>query len=72
MDFWDKTRKTESANRAELEGRVADSMDVRMSLMERVENGEISLSDAQKELKVIKRNASKNGKTTRAKAWNNG
>lgn len=51
-------------------GNVADSTDVRMALMQRLHAGEISLEDAQAELKKIKRNAKRNGKLTLKQARN--
>lgn len=54
---------------AENDGRVADSMDVRKALMARVTAGEITLEDAQAELKRIKRNAKRNGMVTRNQAF---
>ena len=71
MDFFDRVRKREAMERLEADGEIADSMDVRMSLMARVRKGEITLETAQKELRNIKRNAAKQGKKTRNKAWIN-
>jgi hypothetical protein len=51
--------------KAEAAGEVADSMDVRMKLMERVHSGEITLEAAQAELAKIKRNAKRSGLKTR-------
>lgn len=50
---------------AEAQGKVADSMEYRIALMKRVDAGEITLEQAQTELKKVKRDAKKNGKTTR-------
>lgn len=58
---WQKTR--------EAEGAVADSTEVRLALMERVHNGEITLEAAQAELKRIKAGAKRAGKITRNQAW---
>ncbi len=55
---------------AEEQGIVADDMDYRLSLVESVHNGDISLEDAQKELRKVKRDAKKNGKLTRNQAFN--
>lgn len=46
---------------AEANAMVADSMDVRLRLMERVHAGEISLEQAQLELKKIKKEANSKG-----------
>lgn len=54
---------------AETAGEVADSLDVRKALLERVRKGEITLEQAQDELKKLKRGAAKAGKTTRSKVW---
>jgi hypothetical protein len=54
---------------AESAGVVADSMEVRMDLMRRVESGEITLAMAQAELKKIKAGAKRAGKLTRAQVY---
>ncbi|HCB1003287.1 TPA: hypothetical protein MYN13_002353 [Klebsiella variicola subsp. variicola] len=56
----------------ESRGLVADSMDVRLKIMERVHCGEITLKQAQDELQKIKRNAKRNGLKTRNQAWREG
>ena len=53
-------------------GNVADSHSVRLDLMKRVESGEITLEEAQRELKKIKSTAKRNGKITRAQAFSQG
>lgn len=65
MDPWVSSRKHDAIKNAEAEGNVADSMEYRMALMERVHKGEITLEQAQADLKRIKRDAKKNGLTTR-------
>ena len=67
-----KTRAEKFADlrAAEEQGIVADDMDYRLSLVERVHSGSITLEDAQKELRKVKRNAKKNGKLTRNQAFN--
>lgn len=57
---------------AEARGTVADSMAVRMALMERVHTREMTLEQAQAELKRIQRGAAAAGKITRAQAFNAG
>lgn len=70
MDFYTKRRmKLDNMKAAEDAGKVADSLEVRMALMKRVHDGELTLEEAQDELSRIKRNAKKNGQTTRAKAY---
>jgi uncharacterized membrane protein YjjP (DUF1212 family) len=63
--------KREAVNKAEQSGVVADSLAVRMALMNRVESGEITLQEAQSQLKNIKKNAKKNGMATRQSVWSN-
>ena len=65
----DKRRNVEEC---EKKGIVADSLDVRMKLMEKVKTGECTLQEVQKELKKIKRDAKKNGMITRSQAYNEG
>lgn len=64
--------KKNAVKAAEESGTVADSMDVRLALMQRVHDGEITLEQAQTQLKKIKSSAKKNGMVTRAKAFNQG
>ncbi|OTA18149.1 hypothetical protein Xbed_03220 [Xenorhabdus beddingii] len=58
--------------KCESDGNIADSTEVRMALMSRVKRGEITLEQAQAELKKIQRTAKKNGMKTRSQAWNEG
>lgn len=64
--------KRAEVNRSDAAGEAADSMDVRKALMARVHAGEITLSEAQAELKRIQRGAKVAGKVTRAQAFNRG
>lgn len=64
--------KREAVKSAEASGQVADSMDVRLAIMQRFHDGEITLEQAQDEIKRIKRNAKKNGQVTRAQAFSRG
>lgn len=64
--------KREAVKDAEAAGRVADSMTVRLALMARVHNGEITLADAQAQLKKIKAGAKKAGLVTRQQAFARG
>jgi hypothetical protein len=57
---------------AEESGKIADSMEVRESLIIRMQAGELTLEQVQDELKKIKRNAKKNGMITRSQAWSRG
>jgi len=61
-----------AVHKAEIDGIVADSLDVRKALMERVTSGEITLAQAQDELAKIKRGAKASGKITREQAYNRG
>ena len=66
----DRVREKQSAvKNAEEAGDVADSMQVRLALVERMNRGELTLAEVQAELKRIKRNAGKNGQTTRARVY---
>ena len=61
--------KRRAVNLAEATGDVCDSMEVRMGLMDRVKNGEITLAQAQAELKAIKRQGKREGRLTRAQVF---
>lgn len=65
MDEFRVRTKFDAIKIAEKNGEVADSMEVRKALILRMEAGEITLDEVQKELKKIKRDAKKNGKVTR-------
>lgn len=62
----DKLNAIENAEKADL---VADSMDVRLKLIQQMNRGEKTLAEVQAELAAIKRNAKKNGKLTRSQVW---
>jgi hypothetical protein len=64
--------KQRAMNAAEESGLVADSMEVRHQLLEKVRKGEATLEQVQAELKKIKRNAKKNGQVTRSQAYSAG
>jgi cell fate (sporulation/competence/biofilm development) regulator YlbF (YheA/YmcA/DUF963 family) len=73
MKRFDETfRKSQSLKDAEASGMVADSTDVRRKLVERMENGEITLEELQAELKRIKREGKKRGLLTREQAFARG
>ena len=69
MDYFKHSKKLDAVKAAEAAGTVADSMDVRIAHIERMKAGELTLEQVQAELKRIKRNASKAGQTTRARAY---
>ena len=72
-DWYERVRdKAEAVRGAEAAGQVADSMDVRRQLLDRVNRGEISLEQAQAELAKIKRGTAATGQTTRSQAWRRG
>ena len=56
-------------DQAEKDNIVADSIEYRKALMQKVDDGEITLEQAQKELKSVKRNAKKKGLITRNQAY---
>ena len=61
----------------EAAGNIADSLEYRMFLMEKVRNREISLEEAQRQLRgtqerETQKTAEKQGKLTRDKAYRNG
>lgn len=64
--------KFNAMKEAENNGIVADSLEVRKALMQKVYAGEITLVDAQARLKKIKAQAKKNGQITRAQAFSRG
>ena len=61
--------KRANVKKCEEDGIIADSIEVRMALMDQVKNGEKTLEEVQKELAKIKRNAKKSGKITRNQAF---
>ena len=48
----------------DLDGKVADDMNVRLEIVRRIQAGEITLEDGQKEIRKIKREAKKRGERT--------
>lgn len=69
MDYFEHKQRLNHQKQAESDGRVADSLEVRKQLIQRMKAGEITFDEMQKELKRIKRNAKKNGQITRAQAY---
>lgn len=70
MGYYSKVHERRAMQRkAESDGRVADSMEVRLALMEQFRNGEKTLEEVQAELSAIKRGAKKAGKITRNQAY---
>ena len=64
--------KRVNIERLEEQGIIADSMEVRKSLVERVMRGEITPEQSREELKRIQRTAKRNGLKTRNQAWREG
>jgi len=48
--FWATRAKKDNLEKAEAEGRVADSLEVRMAIMDEVNNGNMTLKEAQAEI----------------------
>lgn len=69
MDYFKHRDKMRAVAAAEQAGVVADNMDVRMQILANIKSGSITLAQGQAQLKQIKRNASKIGKTTRSKVY---
>lgn len=69
MDYCEFSRRMGMIKTAEVDGRVADSMDVRLEIVRRMDAGEITLEQGQAELKRIKAGAKRAGKITRNQAF---
>lgn len=69
MDPLEVAARRDHIKAREAEGAVADSMEVRKALMARFHAGEITLEEAQAQLKRIQRGAKAAGKITRKQAW---
>lgn len=54
---------------AEEQGIVADSSEVRASLIAKIHSGEMTIEQVQAELRRVKREAKKNGLKTRDQIW---
>lgn len=54
---------------AEEQGLVADSTELRAALVAKVHSGEMTIEQAQAELRKVKREAKKNGLKTRDQIW---
>lgn len=70
--FWRREQQKAALKSAESSGLVADSMTVRLELIEKMSRGEMTPQEAQSELKRIKRDAKKHGQVTRAQAFSRG
>lgn len=72
MDYFRAAEKRAAVRQAEAAGEVADSLDVRLALIERAKAEGWDTERLQTELKRIKRGAKAAGKKTRAQAWRDG
>ena len=70
--WWRRRAKQEELKRAEAAGEVADSLEVRMALLKRMEAGELTGEQVKAELASIKRGAHKAGKVSREEAYRRG
>ena len=64
--------KRQHVKQADASGQIAVSMDVRRALMAKVHSGEITLAEAQQQLKKIQSGAAAKGLMTREQAYNEG
>lgn len=67
--FWTAWERRRRLRKAEEDGQVADSHEVRLGIVRRMESGEITLKQAQRELAQIKRSAKSRGLKTRNQAF---
>jgi hypothetical protein len=72
MNYFKHKAKMDHQRKAEADGRVADSISVRLALIARMDAGELTLAQVQSELKRIQRGAKSAGQITRAKAYSGG
>ncbi len=70
--FWTNIEKRAAVKKAEASGEIADSMEYRKSLVEKMKRGEMTLEQIQSELAKTQRAAKRNGKMTRAEAYRRG
>ncbi len=68
-DYLEHKRRMEHQRSREVDGAVADSMEVRKALIARFDAKEITFDQMQAELARIKRGAKAAGKITRAQAY---
>ncbi|ROM29291.1 hypothetical protein BK645_09995 [Pseudomonas protegens] len=69
-DWYDRrTDKRVALQIAEEQGIVADSSALRASLVAKIHAGEMTIEQAQDELRKVKREAKKNGLKTRDQIW---
>jgi len=65
MDRLDrKLQRQRQANARFADPLVADNMDVRKELLKRIKRGEVTLAEAQADLRKIQRDAKRNGVST--------
>lgn len=69
-DWYDRrTDKRVALQIAEEQELVADSTEFRQGLVAKLQSGEMTVQQAQDELRKVKREAKKNGKKTRSQIW---
>lgn len=69
-DWYDRrTDKRVALQIAEEQGLVADSTEFRQGLVAKLQSGEMTVQQAQDELRKVKREAKKKGKKTRSQIW---
>jgi hypothetical protein len=69
VDYFEHSRRMNAIRAEEAAGKVADSMDVRLAIVARIDAGEISLEEGQAELRLLKRKAKTNGQLTRSQIY---
>ncbi len=69
MDYFEAVSRRQNVKAMEANGEIADSMEVRLAIVARIDSGDITLEQGQAELRRIKREAKKNGQATRARAF---
>lgn len=69
MTPWERRDRFDNIRAQEAAGNVADSMEVRIAIVERIKSGEITFAEGQRELARIKGGAKAAGKITRNQAF---
>ena len=68
-DIFEAKERQQMIADAEQQGRVSDSLEVRMALIKKMQEEGRTLKEIQDELKRIKREGKRNGQITRAQAY---
>jgi hypothetical protein len=69
MNDAQRTKALADMRAAESAGLVADSMTARLDLVAKVKAGDITVAEAQKRLRKLRRTANENGKITQRQAF---